>query len=255
MAGVEASAPQPVKSADRALRVLEVIGQRGPMSFTALQHAMELPKSSAHSLVSTMTARGWLAVDRSTGNLKLGYRVRMLGVGGLDETEFTELADDVLASVRDALNETTHLAVLDGTELLYLSSKYSDHALGVRFHPGRRLPAYASSLGKAMLATLDQTQLDAHLPARLEPLTSHTITSRASLDRDLHLARDRGYAEDDEENTIGVHCFSVALSHTAIPLMAVSVAIPVPRLRDDSAQLVVPLLQDARDELLRRLDT
>lgn len=255
MVGVDASPVQPVKSADRALRVLEVIGQRGPMSFTALQHAMELPKSSAHSLISTMTARGWLAVDRESGNIKLGYRVRMLGMGGLDESEFTDLADDVLASLRDALNETSHLAVLDGTDLLYLASKYSDHTLGVRFRPGRRLPAYASSLGKAMLATLGPDELESHLSGRFEALTPNTITTRAQLDRDLDLVRERGYAEDDEENTLGVHCFAVALAHPAVPLMAMSIALPVARLRRDTAQTVVPLLTEARDTLLKRLDS
>lgn len=255
MVGVDASPAQPVKSADRALRVLEVIGQRGPMTFTALQHAMELPKSSAHSLISTMMARGWLATDRDSGNIKLGYRVRMLGVGGLDESEFTDLADDVLGGLRDALNETTHLAVLDGADILYLSSKYSNHALGVRFRPGRRLPAYASSLGKAMLATLPAGELEAHVASRFEALTPNTITTRAALDRDLDLVRERGYAEDDEENTVGVHCFSVALSHPAVPLTAMSVSLPVARLRADTAAVVVPLLLDARDRLIGRLDS
>jgi DNA-binding IclR family transcriptional regulator len=245
--------PPLVKSADRTMRVLELLGRSGPMSFTELQKALEMPKSSAHSLIATMTARGWVALDRTTGGFRLGYRARILGVGGVDESELSELADGPLTGLRDRLDETAHFAQLAGTDILYLLSKYSNQVLGVRFKPGRRLPAYASGLGKAMLSTLEPAELDEHLPATFEKLTPKTLGTRAQLDEQLVTIRANGFAEDDEEGSIGVHCFAVAIAHPDAPLTAISVSMPEARFTPELGEHTVAELRRTRDEIVALL--
>lgn len=245
--------PPMVKSADRTMRVLELLGRSGPMSFTELQKALALPKSSAHSLIATMTARGWVALDRTTGGFRLGYRARILGAGGVDEAELADLVDGPLTELRDRMDETVHFAQLAGSDILYLLSKYSNQALGVRFKPGRRLPAYASGLGKAMLATLSAEDLADHMPARFEKLTPKTIGSRAALDKDLDHIRTVGFSEDDEEGALGIHCFAVAVVHPDAPLTAISVSMPEVRFTREIGEHTVAALKGTRDRVLELL--
>ena len=73
------------------------------------------------------------------------------------------------------------------------------------------MPAYATALGKALLAGLADDELDAHLPARLEPITEPTITDRGALRAQLAEIRERGWSSDEGENAVGIACLAVAL--------------------------------------------
>ena len=109
--------------------------------------------------------------------------------------------------------ETALLAVLDGVDVLYLARHDGQQQVRLASDIGRRLPAVVTSLGKAMLASLPDDDLEIRLRA-VDPMPRPTRRSHRTIDdlrRDLYAIRERGYAIDDEENTIGVTCFGVAL--------------------------------------------
>ena len=241
-----------VKSAERALRILEVLASIGPAPFADLRRELAMPKSSLHALLSTMSSLGWVTHDPH-GGFTLGYRARAIGIAGLDDSDVLALTDDLMTTLRDQVDETVHLARLDGRDILYLASKYSHHGLNVRFEIGRRLPAYVTALGKAMLAEVPEERLRDHLPAVLAPHTVKTIRSPAQLRVELTKARQLGYAEDDEESSLGLHCYAVAVRHGDLPLIAVSCSIPLVRLDDHRPADVVDALLSLKSNLLRRL--
>ena len=104
---------------------------------------------------------------------------------------------------------------------------------------GRRLPAFATSLGKSLLA--EQPDVDAHLPAELEPLTPRTITDRNALARELEATRERGHAIDDGENVTGLMCFGFALRYPAPATDAMSCSLPLDRIGRGREEIIAAM--------------
>ncbi|NKQ52541.1 IclR family transcriptional regulator [Amycolatopsis sp. K13G38] len=239
-----------VKSAERVLQLLEVLARaRQPVPLGQLQRELAIPRSSLHALLNTMVRAQWAA--QQDGAYTLGPVARLLGSIHLDDTDLVEVAVGVLARLRDELGETVHLATLDGTDTLYLASRFSPHALGVRFQPGRRLPAQITALGKAMLATCPAAERTAHLPDEFATPTAKSVRSPAELAAQLAETAQRGYAIDNEETAAGLRCFAVALSIPSLPPHAISCSAPVARLDPDIEARILAGLERSRDEILR----
>jgi len=158
-----------------------------------------------------------------------------------------------MSKLRDGIGETIHLARLDGTDVLYLATRFSHHALNVRFEIGRRLPAYSTALGKAMLSELPRGELPDHVPSTFTAFTPKTIRSKSELFAALVDVRRQGYAEDDEEGSLGLYCLAVALSHPDLPLSAVSCSIPKVRIADHDLKGITMALLEAKRHVLARL--
>lgn len=246
---------QPVKSADRVLTVLELLAEAGGAQ-TLTQMATELswPKSSLHALLRTMQGRGWVQTDATGTRFALGLRTLRVGSAYVESDAVVQRTDTVLDTIVDTLGETVHLGRLDGVDIVYLAKRESAHPLRLFSAVGRRLPAYATALGKALLAGLPPDRLAQALPARLTPLTRHTITSRKALAQELERTRARGYASDQEENTEGLRCFAVALPFTHPAQDAVSVSVPLTRLDDARTERITATLLDVAAGLGRHLD-
>ena len=117
---------------------------------------------------------------------------------------------------------------------------------------GRRLPAHATALGKAMLAELDDERVRATVGDPLPVITEHTIGTAAELVDRLATVRERGYATDDEESCIGMRCFAVALPFGSPARDAISCSVPFARLDPARADEIVGLLLETRDAFARQ---
>src|SRR5262249_14428796 len=125
------------------------------------------------------------------------------------------LVHPLLTRVTGELNETTHMAVLDGAEIVYQDKIEAYHSIKLSSVIGGRNPAHATGVGKALLAWSYPTEdALAEWAARWGPLqacTPRTITSVALLAQQLAVVRDRGYALDMEENETGVRCAALPI--------------------------------------------
>ncbi|GDY33023.1 IclR family transcriptional regulator [Gandjariella thermophila] len=249
--------PAAVKSADRTIELLEVLSRSDrPMTLTDLHRALNYPKSSLYMLLQTLVSRGWVEMDPQRSSYGIGVRALLVGTSYLDHDPVVRVAIRVMEQLRKDVNETVHLARLDGSDVVYLASRESEHHLRVVSRVGRRLPAHATSLGKALLAERDPEEVDALLPERLDPLTPNTVTDRAALHDQLTRFRAQGYAHEREENTPGLGCFAVALPYRTPVIDALSCSVPVARLDGEhERQIVAALLDAARTitDLLRQL--
>jgi DNA-binding IclR family transcriptional regulator len=245
----------PVKSADRTLTILETLAQ-SPRKRTLADLAQELriPKSSLHGILRTLADRGWVEIDPTNQQFGLGVRALLVGASYVDSDAAVVRAQPVLDLLSEELGEATHLGRLDGTDVVYLAKRESVHPLRLFSAIGRRLPAHATALGKAILAERSTDELAGLFGEQLITLTPHTLSSRADLELDLAQVRARGYAVDNEENSEGIRCFSVALpSHLgrgALPVDALSVSIPIARLTADLEERTVQLLLRAREQYI-----
>ena len=189
-----------------------------------------MPRSSAHALLRTLVGQGWVRSD-ATGTLYgIGVRALLVGTSYLDSDPYLPLITPFLDDLRQDLDETFHLGRLDGTDIVYLATRESKQYTRASNRVGRRLPAYATALGKSLLAERFGTDRDEHIPAALKSLTTHTIVDRGALDDVLDDVRVRGYATDDQENTMGLRCFAVALRYCQPAQDAISASVPVARL-------------------------
>jgi DNA-binding IclR family transcriptional regulator len=235
-----------VKSALRAVQLLEVLADRGglPARLRELADDLGAPRSSVHALLRTLTASGWVRTD-ATGTLyTLGIRALLVGASFLEADPYVRAARPVLADLRDELGETVHLARLDNDRVVYLITQESGRERRRISRVGRWLPAHATSLGKAILADRGTT------PAGpLERLTEKTITDPAVLAAELQQIRGRGYATDDEEGTPGLKCVGVPLRYTSPVTDAISCSVPLDRMTPERQEEVIGALTRAAHQL------
>lgn len=247
------SAPQvltSVKSAERTIDILELLA-RSPQRLTLseVQRALRVPKSSLHGLLQTLVARGWVETDQRNLAYSIGLPALRIGAAYLERDPVIEAAGPLLTQLRNELNETIHLARLDGGDIVYLASRESAHHLRSSSRVGRRLPAHATALGKVLLAVRDEEEVDALLPDKLDALTPDTVTDRAQLKAELAAARADGYSYEQGQNTPGLGCFAVAVAGRQPAVDSLSCSVPLIRLNDEHRQQIVSALVQAADEI------
>jgi DNA-binding IclR family transcriptional regulator len=244
-----------VKSAVRTVELLEYLAARQdePARIREISAALDMPRSSAHALLRTLMAQGWVRSDDSGTLYGIGIRALLVGTGYLDSDRYLPMITPFLDDLRQELDETFHLGRLDGSDVVYLATRESRQYRRTASRVGRRLPAHATALGKALLADRFGVDRDRHVPDQLRAITPHTTTDRALLEEQLETARVRGYATDDEENTEGVRCFAVALSYTRPAQDAISASVPLARLTPERERLIVEALCSVGDKVTRVL--
>ncbi|MGW0159872.1 IclR family transcriptional regulator [Mycobacterium sp. NPDC003323] len=249
-----------VKSAARTVELLEYLAARHdrPARIREISEELGMPRSSAHALLRTLMAQGWVrAVDTGpdeAGTMYgIGIRALLVGTSYLDGDPYLPMIAPFLDDLRSDWDETFHLGRLDGTDIVYLATRESPQYRRATNRVGRRLPAYATALGKALLAERVGAERRRHLPTELEALTPRTLTSHAVLDEELATVRIRGYAGDDEENTEGVRCFAVALRYCWPAQDAISASVPLARLTPERERGIIEALCAVGDKVGRVL--
>lgn len=242
-----------VKSAVRTVELLEYLSARqdDPARLREISDALDMPRSSAHALLRTLVAQGWVRSDPSGTLYGIGIRALLVGTSYLDSDPYLPLITPFLEELRAELDETFHLGRLDGTDIVYLATRESKQYARLANRVGRRLPAYTTALGKALLAERFETQRDEHVPSALKSLTQHTITDRMQLDHELDEVRVRGYACDNQENTVGLRCFAVPLRYCKPAQDAISASVPVDRLTSQRERDIVDALRTMGDKVSR----
>jgi DNA-binding IclR family transcriptional regulator len=241
---------RPVKSADRTLDILEWLARAGERSTLGeLARALHIPKSSLHALLRTMQRRGWIETDASGSRFGLGVRALQVGTSYVDSDDAIAAAGETLDWLATTLGETIHYGRLDGADIVYLAKRQSVHPLRLYSAIGRRLPAHTTALGKALLAEQSLQQVRRLLGPNPTRLTDNTITAWPDLAKEFARIRERGYAIDREENTIGICCFAVAVGGVDPPTDAISCSVPVARLTPDLRRAILDGLQTTLERL------
>jgi DNA-binding IclR family transcriptional regulator len=184
-----------VPALERGLRVLRAFSRERPaIGLADLARELKLPKTTVFRIVHTLEAMGFVQRLDDGRNFRLGPAVLTLGFEYLAALELPEIARPALEALRDATGASSHLAIRDGTEIVYVSRYASRSALASNIHVGSRLAAHASSMGRVMLADLDPPALEAlYAGAALARYTDQTPTSLAALKELLAGDRHRGY--------------------------------------------------------------
>lgn len=187
--------PDFVTALARGLAVLLALSdKRRRMSIAQVSHRTGIPRAAARRSLHTLVQLGFAAVDEAR-RFYLRPRVLSFSHAYLSASPIAVLAQPVLDRLGAALHEACSLAMLDGDEIVYLARSTSSRIMSPQLNVGRRLPAYATSIGHVVLAHLPPEELDAYLArARFHRYTEYTPASAEQLLAMLKAVRESGYA-------------------------------------------------------------
>ena len=248
--GAEAT-PRPahfVQSLERGLAVIRAFDADHPqLTLTDVARRTGLTRAAARRFLLTLADLGFVRPD---GRLfSLTPRVLELGYAYLSSQTLPEVAEPHLERLVAEVHESSSVSVLDGCDVVYVARVATSRIMRVAINVGTRFPAYATSMGRVLLAGLSAEALDAYVAeADLRPLTAHTVTTEEQLHAALATARRQGYAIVDQELEEGLRSVAAPIRDAAGRVVAaVNVSAHASRtsLREMRRRLVPPLLTTA----------
>jgi IclR family pca regulon transcriptional regulator len=200
-----------VESLDRGLRLLQKFGATsGPMTLSDLARAADLPRATARRILFTLERAGFVATD---GKLfTLTPNVLTLSASYLRSSQVVTVLQPVLDRIATSAQEISSLAVLDGEEVVFIARGSPARVFSAGLDIGYRLPAFCTSVGRAMLGQFDDAKLAQRLAKmRREPMTPHTVTDPKLLLAAIITDREKGYSLVDREAEPGFRSISVPI--------------------------------------------
>jgi DNA-binding IclR family transcriptional regulator len=242
-----------VQSVDRALTILDILARLGEAGVTEIAAELGVHKSTAFRLVATLETHGMVEQNEGRGKYRLGVGVLRLAGATTARLDVVQEARPICRKLAADSGETVNIAVLSDRSVLYVDQVSGASALQAHNWVGQHIPLHATSNGKVLLCGLPAEEIERRLP-RLPSYTSDTVTTRSALRRDLALVREQGYAVAVDELEVGLSAIAAPIRNAHGDVIAsLSVSGPTFRLGEARVKELVPVVQDAADEVSRRL--
>jgi len=225
-----------VQSVDRALLIIETLAEDDEgYRLTDLAVRTGLSPSTVHRLLTTLEKRRFVQFDRDQSMWHIGAQSFAVGATFARRRNFVCQAMPYLRKLRDQTKETANLAVVDDETIIVLTRMESREIMRSLTKVGGRVAMVASGVGKAVLATYSDEDVNAIIRRQGMPrFTEKSIVRASELFRELATIRQRGYAVDDEEARIGLRCVAaVVYNNCSEPLAAISVSGMTSRVTED----------------------
>ncbi|WP_216843998.1 IclR family transcriptional regulator [Phytoactinopolyspora alkaliphila] len=237
--GADDGTARPERQVPAVSRAIDILGLfldgKGPRSVPEITAELGLPRSSAYELVQTLVAKRCLRpVDENVHRYQLGLHLFELGSSYIEGIDLAEQGGEVAREVVARCDETVHVAMLDGADVVYVVKADSSQAVRMVSAVGRRLPAHCTAVGKVLLAGLR----DEEVARRYEQVTQWvrmtpgTIAGLDELLRELDVIRERGLAFDEFESNVDVRCVAAPVRDASGAVVA-GLSISVPGQRSD----------------------
>ncbi|HXY44995.1 MAG TPA: IclR family transcriptional regulator [Acidimicrobiales bacterium] len=232
-----------------ALDLLDLLATEPELGVAAIGRRLGVAKSTAHRMVTTLCAKGYVQKVPETKCYRLGLRIHKLGELVASRSQLRDKALPLLESLRAQTGETVHVSVPEAGHMFYVERLES--YTGVRFSSrvSRVGLIHLTSSGKAV-AAFNEEVAGAAIAVGFEVRTPRTIRTKAEFLKCLAETRERGYAYSIEESKLGLASVAApVLDHTRTARAAISVAGSVPRLTGDNLALTARRVQAAANQL------
>ncbi|UIN20768.1 IclR family transcriptional regulator domain-containing protein [Herbaspirillum frisingense] len=243
--------PSFMTSLARGLAVIRAFSDsRRSLTIAQISQKTGIPRAAVRRCLHTLKQLGY--ADSDVNNFSLRPKILTLGYSYLSSTPLTVSAQPYLNNISRTLGESCSLAVLDDNEVLYVARSATSRVMSVALNTGSRLPAYCTSLGRAMLAHLPDDQLKAYFDkVKLRALTEKTVVSQKRLRDILAGVRENGYAVIDEELEVGLRSIAVPVrGASGNVLAALNVGAQAARVsRQQMEEEILPVLLRGAQEL------
>jgi DNA-binding IclR family transcriptional regulator len=243
-----------VQSVDRAISVMEFLSRRGWSGVTEVSRELEIHKSTAYRLLTTLRDRGLVEQDAVSEKYRLGFGLVLLARSVRADLDILRCARPVCERLSERTRETVTLAVLEGDDAVIIHQSISRaSALGVDWM-GRHTPLHATAAGKIFLAYMPEDQLLRILEGPLERFTENTIVDPASLKGHARKILHAGYGYTVEELETGLNAVGAPIRGADGTVVgAVSVSGPAFRLPPDALPEIGELSSRVAAEISRCL--
>lgn len=238
----------------RVLEILELMaGSNGQLRLTDFSRDLAIPKSTLLPILQTLCSKRYLYQD-DRGYYGAGTELFSLGAAFSGCFPLLEHVKRELAGLVQDFHETCYCGTLEQGDVLYLCKQDSTQPLRVLTDTGKRMPAYATSLGKSLLLDHTPEQLQQLYPNGLQAITAHTVTEFQTLRTQLNQARKNGYTWESQESTPHVCCFAAPIRKHGRIVAAISMAIPVFRYEESQKESITTALRDTAARLSRLIE-
>ncbi|HEU4963377.1 MAG TPA: IclR family transcriptional regulator [Bacilli bacterium] len=228
--------PSNVQSVDRALLIIDLLAEhRDGLGITELGSLLGVAKSTAHRLISSLKAKGYVKQDPVTEKYHLGLKFLEISSIVSESLEIRTIAHPFMERLVAETGETAHLVILEDGEISYIDKLEAPNTIRMFSRIGKRAPVHCTGAGKAILAHLPERQVEQIVADRgLTVYTEKTVKDLPELLERLELIRSRGYSIDDEEHELGIRCVAAPIfDHRGKVVAGLSVAGPLMRMTED----------------------
>jgi DNA-binding IclR family transcriptional regulator len=243
-------------SLERGLAILEYLAHhpdgKGQLE---IAHALKCPVSSAFRLTLALEKAGYLERDPETKVFRHTQKMLMLGQQALSETDLIGSCMPVMRDLRDALEDTVLLGVLNGPEIIVLEQALGSHLFRFSVNAGHRIRAYCSAPGKAIIAYLPEIQRE-RVIAQTEfvRFNANTIATPEAFRKELQKVLKLEYAVDNGEEYAGIYCVGAPVFDRAgYPLASVWVTGPGMRVKKAMIPRIGQTVKDGAARISRRM--
>lgn len=202
-----------IKSVNKALDIILLFTHRyHGLGIAEISHILNIPKGTVHGLVRTLLKAGFLQQDPAARKYQIGLKIYELGIILAGDLEINQKALSPINNLVKSTRLASRIAIWDGDSALITLSIDPYYNSPFVYQIGPRIPAYSSGLGKAILAFLEDQELNDYLhQTKLVPYTTNTIIQKKLILRDLGKTRQRGYSLDREETILGISCIGAPI--------------------------------------------
>ena len=239
----------------KMLDILETIREsRSGLSLADIARALGLPKATAYRIMTTLESRGYIMRNPS-GHYLVARKMFDLRQDESEEQALLRAAQPVMVKLVESCRETVNLGVLDGGEVVVISTVESPQSIRMTSKVGNRRYLHSTALGKVLLSGLPEKEVQRLICIQgLPKLTLRTIATRQALAAELDLVRRQGYAMDNEENEPDGRCLGAPIVGVGSRVVAaLSVSAPVFRMDTARARSLAGDLMEASRLISRSL--
>ena len=241
---------------DKGLNLLaRVCDAAEPPRFVDLMREAGMPKATLHRILGALMSHRLVALDPRDQTYIVGLRALEMAQRSWEGMDVRRAAAEDIRWLGEKTGDTVHLAVLDGTEVVYIDKVESSQPIRMFSAVGKRGPLYCTGVGKAMIAFLEEGARRKIVESlSMKKFTSNTFTTRPAFLRHLDEIRARGYALDLEEHEVGIRCAAAPIfDHRGEVVAGVSVTAPSFRLTPERLEKVAPSVVLAARGITRKL--
>ena len=244
-----------LSSVTTAVRLLKMFSEgEAEIGVTSLSRRLGVAKSTVYRLASTLVAEGMLEQNPETEKYRLGIALFALGALVRQRMDLSNEGRPYIFDLREATNETVHLAVLDQAEIMYVYDLESTQAIRMRANLGARRPALCTAEGRAILAFHPPELVEPLLREGFRPRTPKTETAPDVLRARLAEVRELGYAREDEQSELGMRSIAAPVRDSSgLVVGAVGMAGPLQRLSNETLARYAPLVVETANVISIRL--
>lgn len=242
-----------VGSVGKALAILDSFDiHHSEQSLAQISAKIGVPKSTTYNLVKTLLEEGFLRKSSVSQNYLLGLKPFEMGYCVRNSLPIISYAIPIMEDITRITGEITYLSTVNRDRLIILEGIYPDRRFAAYSTAGKALPLHCCSAGKVILSTLPDSLTQAITERGMEQSTPNTICTQEALAEELSKIRQNGYAVDNEEETLGVRCASVAVRGSGRRAVgAISISGSVRSVTDEKIIQTLPHLEKAAQFLSR----